>query len=166
MQKVLVILISKDPLKTRSFEDQMANVLAQKGVGTEVGYRLIPADEHMSEEFVRSCIIDSKADAVLVSNIVAVKKETNSVPGYVFPDFERNSRFSRYYSRSYYDWHYVEPTTVEVENIFIDTRLYRCDTEGLIWELRTKITNAKPFSEVVQRLGDIVADDLRKRDLL
>ena len=166
MRGILVILISQDLLQKRAFEDEFGKILQQKGIVAEAGYRVIPNDEHMNEAFIRSCIIGSKAEAILVNKIMGVKKETNVIPGYVLSDIDRNVGFSRYYSRSFRTGHYVPSTTVEVENIYVDSRLYRCDTEGLIWQQQTKIVNVKPFEGVVKRLAGVIIRDLTRKDLL
>jgi len=166
MHNVLVILMSQDPLQKRTFEDQVGLVLEERGIGAEAGYRIIPQDEHINEDFIRSCIVDSKSDAILVNKIMAVTKETSVLPGYIYTNIDHNVGFSRYYSRNYRTQQYIPPATIETEHVYVDSRLYRCDTDGLIWQLQTKIVNVKPFEDVVDKLGEIIVKDLSRNDLL
>jgi hypothetical protein len=165
VNKILVIFISKDNLQRRAFEDGVKQFFLKRGVGSYAGYKVIPENVEITEEFVKSCLVGIDANAILVSRITGMKKEREVVPGsyYYEPDFDYP--FSRYYTRSYRSY-YTPPTMVEVENLYFDSRLYRCDSEKLIWQLQLKIENLKPFNKVIDEFSSVVIKELSRKQLL
>lgn len=164
---LLVILISDNSLQKRSFEDTLSQYMRSRGITTEVGYKIIPVDTEINEQFVQSCIVGIDADAILVTRIMGTEIEKQTIPGYSVSGGNFGSNFSSYYARSYQTRAYHVPsTTVEVEQVYFDSRLYQCESENLLWQMQIKSMQTRPFNKMIERIAPILYKNLDKNHFL
>jgi hypothetical protein len=131
IRKVVVIGIFKEPDTRKIFEDEFADRLRARGVDATAGHKIVPDAELPDKDVVIGKIRKLGADAVLLTRVMDMKKETIDVPGQILPGYYN------YYS-SYYSYNYRPGYTVQEGYAQTETNLYNLGDEKLIWSGRAK----------------------------
>jgi hypothetical protein len=128
-QKIMVIMAARSSDTRNLFEDRFAGELQGRGNDAFQSYDTIPFEQLRDKELVKSKIMNSGADTVLVSRLVDTKTIESYNPGliYVVPDFYYD--WWGYYAVVFADYGY----TGDVRVAYIETNVYDVKTAKLIW---------------------------------
>lgn len=168
--RILVLGMSAKPGVRADFEDALSKLVAQDGVEAIPGNTILlrPEDTKLDLNYLKTQIKAFKIDAVIVSRLVKVEKNTTYIPGsaYVVP-YPYYTSFYGYYGAVYpvvYSPDYLrEDTTVRVE-----TNVYAVSSgEGeLVWTGVSDTFNPRSADKVIEALSKLLVNELRKQSIL
>jgi hypothetical protein len=168
--RILVIGMSENPQIRADFEDDFSSAIASDSLEAVPGNSILlrPHSADLDADYLRGQIRDHKIDAVLVSRLVSIDKNTIYTPGHsnAIPyDYYRRlyGYYGTIYRQVYSSGYLREDTTVRVE-----TNLYgvaRKDGE-LIWTGCSDSFNPKSAQKVIDEVVKLVAKELRKQNVL
>lgn len=163
---ILVIGISDQELNRRLFEETFTTDLNKAGIESEVSYNILPKGTKINRETVSAAIKGKNIDAVLVTHLVAVDKET------IYRE-NMNYRPSYGYYNGLYDYYpyvngYVQQpgyyTTADV--VTLETNLYEVKSEKLVWSAHSRSFAPDSAKEVIDSLVKLVIKDLEEKGLI
>ncbi len=166
-KKMLVMGISHDLLKKKAFEDIFGAMLRERGVEAVPSYTVMDPNAVLGKETIKRAIAGQQVDGVLILQAVGRDTTTETVPGYTVNEsnYQNNYNFYNYYttaSRSYT----VPDRTIEIENVYIDTKVFDVATEKLVWQEQTKLVNPKDFTESVRKVGKSLIRGMEKNNVI
>jgi len=165
-KRVLVVGVSGNYTTRRSFEDEFVQQLRAKGVEAVASYTLIPAAGKTEEDKLRQAVSASAADAVLMSRLTRLEKETQYSPGYVtaMPGYGYHSSFYGFYSSA---WTYYTPPQVYQYDVYtIETNLWQVAGESLIWSATTETFDPGDEEKEIKAFAQIIIGSLAERNLI
>ena len=158
-QKIIVIMAAKSTDMRNLFENRFVGELNARGNNAFQSHTIIPMEQLHDKELVKSKIVSSGADTVLISRLIDTKTIESYNPGliYVVPDFYYG--WWGYYNVVFADYGY----TGDVRVAYIETNLYDVGTEKLIWSghSKTEITEGEQqlITEFIQLMLKKLASD-------
>jgi hypothetical protein len=168
--RILVLGMSAKPGVRADFEDALSKLVARDGVEAIPGNTILlrPEGTTLDLNYLKSQVKTFKIDAVIVSRLVKVDKNTTFIPGsaYVVP-YPYYSSFYGYYGAVYpvvYSPDYLrEDTTVRVE-----TNVYAVNAnEGeLVWTGVSDTFNPRSADKVIEALSKLLVKELQKQSVL
>ena len=168
--RILVLGMSPNPGVRADFEDALSKLVAGPGVETIPGNTILlrPEGTKLDISYLREQVKAFKIDAVIVSRLVKVSRETTYIPGsaYVVP-YPYYHSFYGYYGAVYpvvYSPDYLShETTVRVE-----TNVYATNSiEGdLVWTGTSDTFNPASAHKVIDGLSKLLVKELRKEAVL
>lgn len=168
--RILVLGMSAKPGVRADFEDALSKLVARDGVEAIPGNTILlrPEDTKLDLNYLKTQVKAFKIDAIIVSRLVKVDKQTTYIPGsaYVLP-YPYYSSFYGYYGAVYpvvYSPDYLrEDTTVRVE-----TNVYAVTSgEGeLVWTGVSDTFNPKSADKVIEGLSKLLVKELQKENVL
>lgn len=168
-KKVLVVGVFELPLNRRSMEDALAEELGKEGVRVVTSCSLMPGDKMPEGETFRREAEGLQVDAVLVTRLVDVEKETVFVPprARLVPHPFYYRRLYTYYGHAYYTIYDYEPGyVVERSIVSLETNLYDARTDRLVWSLATESFDPQNTKELVEPLARLITERLKKEKLI
>lgn len=170
--KILVIGLSKDTIRRRIFEDTLVEQLEKKGLTALSSAAILPQDQELDEATLEPVLAEQSIDAVLITRLVKVEKDTKYVPGqYVAspgvyrPPHDYYHGFYDYYYRAqpmaYSPGYLVDETIVSLE-----TNMYVTPDEKLIWSLTSESFNPNNANKAINELAAIIIKELTKDGLI
>jgi hypothetical protein len=168
-QRILVIGMSENPEIRADFEDDLSSAIANDGIETVPGNSILfrPNSSELDPDYLKGQIRDFKIDAVLVSRLVKVEKNTTYVPGHSYSPYPYYHSFYGYYGAVYpqvYTPGYLrEDTTVRVETNFYEAT--KPDLE-LMWTGTSDSFNPKSAKKVIDGLVKLIVKELTKQNIL
>lgn len=163
--KVLVVGLSKNQTRRRTFEDTLVEQFHRIGIAAVPSYRLVPLHEPLNKEAVRQevkmAIQGKNFDTVLVSHLIGVDKSTTYVP----PSTHLEYGFYRNIVTAYsivYTPGYLEHDTV----VSLETNLYDTASEKLIWSMTSHSFNPADAMDVIKPLSRTIIKDLSAQGLV
>jgi hypothetical protein len=144
-QKIAVIMVAKSPERRNLFEDRFSGELDARGNNAFQSYTIIPMEQLTDKELVKSKIISSGADTVLISRLVDTKTIESYNPGmiYVVPDSYND--WWGYYALVFADHGY----TGNVAVVYVETNVYDVKTKKLIWSGHSKTERTEGDQELI-----------------
>jgi hypothetical protein len=144
-QKIAVIMVAKSPERRNLFEDRFSGELEARGNNAFQSYTIIPMEQLRDKELVKSKIISSGADTVLISRLVDTKTIESYNPGmiYVVPDSYND--WWGYYAIVFADHGY----TGNVAVAYVETNVYDVKTKKLIWCGHSKTERTEGEQELI-----------------
>lgn len=168
--RILVIGMSENPEIRADFEDDLSSAIANIGLEVIPGNAILfrPHSAELDPAYLKGQIRDFKIDAVLVSRLVKVEKETTYIPGhsYAVPYAYYHSFYGYYgtvYRQVYSPDYLREDTTVRVETNFYATT--QADGE-LIWTGTSDSFNPNSAQKVIDGVVKLIAKEFKKQDIL
>ena len=168
--RILVLGMSAKPGVRADFEDALSKLVSGSGVEAIPGNTILlrPEDTKLDLNYLKSQVKTFKIDAVIVSRLVKVDKQTTYIPGsaYVVP-YPYYSSFYGYYGAVYpvvYSPDYLrEDTTVRVE-----TNVYAVTSgEGeLAWTGVSDTFNPSSADKAIDSVTKLVVKELQKDGIL
>ena len=168
--RILVLGMSAKPGVRADFEDALSKLLTGPGVEAIPGNTILlrPEGTTLDLNYLKSQVQSFKIDAVIVSRLVKVDKNTTFIPGsaYVVP-YPYYRSFYGYYGAVYpvvYSPDYLrEDTTVRVE-----TNVYAVTSgEGeLVWTGVSDTFNPRSADKVIEALSKLLVKELQKQSIL
>jgi hypothetical protein len=163
---VLVIGVSKQPVRKRYFEDEFVRQLNARGLSATPSYRIFPSEEMLEKDIVLSKIREMGIDTVLITRMVDKKTVETYVPGtthmYTPPIHYRSVR--GYYGGTGI---YYEPGhTIQNEVVVLETNLYDKKSEDLIWSAQSETIVEGPEERVVKKFIKRIVKKLSENNLI
>ena len=170
--KVLVIALVRNQTARRSIESEFAKRLRAKGMTAAESFREVPAEDLGSDaarEAVLGALQRDGADAVLVSRLIAVRREKETIPGMTI-----TSGFGMPMG-SYGAWggysavvaSFPGPTAPTTQGysherkfLVMETQIFDVKSEKLVWAARTETRLTGPPQEEIVPYVSLVAKRL------
>lgn len=170
--KVLVIGMSKDLPRRRMYEDALVEQFKEKGITAVSSATIFQPDQELKEDVLGPVLKKESFDAVLITRLVNVEKDTRYVPGtynhpayYYRPPDDYYHGFYDYYYRTrpmvYSPGYLVNDTIVSLE-----TNVYETSKNQLIWSLTSDSFNPNNANQVIEELSKIIIKQLEKDGLI
>lgn len=162
----LIIGIAEEEHNRRLFEEHFTSQLNAAGVESEVSYTLLPKGTVINRDTVTAAIKGKEIDAVIVTHMVAVEKETvyrqsmDYRPAYGYYDglYSYYPHVNSYvHQPGYYTTHDV---------VKLETNLYEVASEELVWSAQSRSFAPESAKEVVDELVKLVIKDLDEKGLI
>ena len=168
--KILVLGMSAKPGVRADFEDALSKLVTSDGVEAVPGNTILlrPEDTKLDLNYLKTQIREFKIDAVIVSRLIKVEKNTTYIPGMAYSmPYPYYRSFYGYYGTVYpvvYSPDYLrEDTTVRVE-----TNVYAVTSgEGeLVWTGVSDTFNPRSADKVIDALSKLLVKELTKQSVL
>jgi len=165
-KNILVIGMSQEPGVRRSFEQQFANKLSSKsGVKGVESASMLRIKGELKNEDIIAVIKKTNVDAVLITHLVAEKKQKRYVPPQ--PVYAPSVQFGLYdYYHATYPVVYSPGYVTEDTIVKLETNVYSAATEKLIWSGTTESFNAGSAGRIIDELSNIVISQLASHKLI
>lgn len=162
LSKIMVVGVSENDNKRRSFEDDFAAALDKHKVMAKPSYTLIPAAMEKSPKAVLAQANGAGMQAVLVTHYKGTKKTQQ----YVQPSAPfYGGYFGRYYGPVYSYVH--QPGYYRtVKFVMLESKLYSLPAGKLIWSADSDTFEPGGMEDLTSGLADAVAGSLQKSGLI
>ena len=167
MQDMLVLVMRRDPVVRRMWEDEFVEELGEHGIQATASYRLFP-EQLPDTSAVLAAVRDQAFDGVLINYPAGRETERRYVPGYVTsrPVTFRSPWTGYYYTR----WRNIyEPGYVtEDQLLYNEIQLWDARGEGntLVWAGTTETVNPSSNKDVSHDIGEEVIPELVQQGIL
>jgi hypothetical protein len=167
LHKLLVIGVGNNTANSRLFEDELAKALIAKGTMAAPGYRVLPDVEQLSEDDIAKAVEKDQYDAVIVTRLLAVDKDTPYVPprSYAVPAPYMGMGYYGYYRTSYSIVHgpgYVRTDTT----VRLETNLYESRTAKLVWSGHSNTFDPPSVNDTIASVTRAITQRLAKDGLI
>jgi len=164
--RVLVIMVTRDGGRRRTFEDGFAYQLTGCGVTAIPSYKLIPEDGQVPNDRLEAAIRTSGANGVLATRFLGTNTNVTYTPGYVYgaaPAYYGG--FYGYYGTAWgYD--YVPPMATTSTVVTLETDVFDAAKLEMVWSGTTQTTNPTTIGQEMQGFAKIVVDAMAQRGIL
>lgn len=166
LRTVLVIGVAASASARRSFEDAFAGKLQVAGVAATPSHTLLPDGGRIEEHKLRTAVVQSGADGVLIVRVVRIDRRADYHPGSIGPAPTLSHR------RSFYDYYaaaWVAPPTVyrkSYEIAVTETNLWSTTGEQLIWSASTETFTPREARRETSEFAAVVIEALRESGLI
>jgi hypothetical protein len=162
-RKVMVIGITKQDRIRRNFEDQFADLLRAAGVDATPSYPYLRQDGPVAEAALKRAVNEAGADAVLVTRLVRIQKETEIAPGYYAPD-PAMAVYSLYTTA--WNSYYEPPIVYHTEIYTCETSLYDMRKNRLVWRGTAQTESLGDINKEIKNYAEIMTRELKERRLI
>jgi hypothetical protein len=162
-QKVAALVMMKDVRTRNGVEDELAIELRSRGILGIAAHTLLPAEDTMDKEQVRSHFEQAGVVGAVVLRAVDKQTEvTDSGASYFVTNY---FTFYGYYGAG---WHGIyDPGHVTMDSFFtIETLIYDVKNDKLLWAGLSQTKNPKRVDSFMKDLASAVADQLKKEGLV
>lgn len=164
-RKIMVIGVSKQASIRRTFEDEFVTQLKAAGADAVPSYVYIPEDGQVDEGRLQAAVKQAGADAVIVTRLVRVEKQTEVSPGFYQPPPAVGFGFYGGYSAAWFG--YYEPARVYQYDVYIsETTLYDMAKNRLVWAGTVKTTAPDDINKEIERYVAAVIDAFKSKNIL
>jgi len=166
LDDVMIVGITKNPIRRKMFEDAFVKQFKSNGVNAVSSAAVIPPEEALTRDQVLVEVEKLGLDAILVTHLTAMQSKEKYVPpstsAYPHPAYARFDIYS-YATGEYtkYGGSYTNRTDLHLE-----TNIYEAESQMIIWSGKSQTIRAKYLSEVIDALCRAVLNDLRKKKLI
>ncbi len=168
IKTVLVVGLSKDTMRRRIFEDTLVEQFKTKGVTAFSSAAIFPIDKELDEATLEPVLAERSIDAVIITRLVKVEKDTKYVPGQ-YASSPGVYRPPHSYNHGFYDYYYQAQPVVYSPGYMVDetiasleTNMYVTPDEKLIWSLTSETFNPNNVNKVINELAAIIIKELTK----
>jgi hypothetical protein len=155
-QKIVVIMIAKNPDMRNMFEDRFAGELQQRGIDANQSYKIIPLEQLREKELVKSKIRSSGADTALISRSVDTKTIEVYRSGQIYYDL------GDYYDIVVADYGHAG----NVEVAYLETKVYDVKTEKLIWSSYSKTERIEGEQQLINTFCKIMIEKMASSGII
>ena len=165
--KVLVVCVTRDGGRRRTFEDAFSYQLVARGVTAISSYTLIPQDGQVPNDQLEAAIRASGAGAVLATRFLGTNTNVSYTPGYVYasPAPVYYGGFYGYYG-SAWGYDYVPPMATSTTVITLETDVFDAKLLEMVWSGTTQTTNPTTINQEMQGFAKIVINEMATRGIL
>jgi hypothetical protein len=144
-EKIIVIMIARNPSLRSMFEGRFVAELQARGNNARQSNKFITLEELPDKDLVIAKIKSTDADTVLVSRLVDSKRLESYVHGQVhtLPTFYYG--WGSYYEVAFIDYGY----TGDMEVSYVETNLYDVKSEKLIWSGHSKTERSEGEQQLI-----------------
>lgn len=166
LNKMLVISVSKNPVRRRIWEDAFSVELVKHNVAVTASYHLFP-DEAPDTNQVIEIVRSNGFDGVLVTRWLPSETETQYVQGYVTKeqDVRYNLRWNRFvtYYRDIEHAGYIDSEKVDIRTIDV----WATKNEGqMIWSATSKTPEPNSMQTVRPEIVKLVMSELTGKGII
>jgi hypothetical protein len=157
-RKIFVVgLSAQDLTDQRGFEDLMVSTLRSAGIAAVPGYQFVPAGRTPDSDTMRTAVLQSGADAVLLTRITGFTAESQVTPigGPLMP-----------YGPDMYGGWYQPAVVVDYQKATVYTTLFDVRTARQVWTFNAKTYNPATVRQDAPRYAAEVVSLLRTTNLL
>lgn len=166
-KRVLVICVTRDGGRRRTFEDAFSYNLIGRGVTAVSSYTLIPENGQVPNEKLEAAIRASAADGVLVTRFLGTNTNVSYTPGYVYgpvgPAYYGG--FYGYYG-SAWGYDYVPPMQTTTTVVTLETDVFDAAKLEMVWSGTTQTSNPTTIGQEMTGFAKIVIDSMAQRGIL
>jgi len=130
--KIMVVSVTKSPLKRRIFEDEFVRQIKAQGTDAIASYTFLPDSKDGDQARIAETVKKQGADAVLITRLVSKKTVKIQVPGTIYYPPRHYGKWRDYYSHGYQAV-YMPGYVAEDEYALMETNLYDADNDKLVW---------------------------------
>jgi hypothetical protein len=164
--KIFVIVMRKDAVKRRIWEDAFVNELTKYGIKATQSYQLFPIALPDTDQIIQT--IQAKGyDGILVARHLSSETKTNYVPSYITQ--EPVQRYNTF--RKKYDSYFLEvnhPGYIDSQVVYrraIDVWVVR-NEERMIWSATSNSPESNSVQEVQNDIADLVIPELVRNAII
>jgi hypothetical protein len=163
--RILVVGVVRDASLRRQYEDEFVRQAQARGVAAVQSYRYLPNDGPQSESDMKRAVAESGADAVLVSVVRSVERQTMISPGFWPPPPPFGFGWYGFYS---WGWGgaYMPPQIIQYDVIFIETQLHSVKPDALMWSGTTRTTDPSTAAREIPPFVTLILNALTERRLV
>ena len=164
LDNVLVMGVSDRIAMRRVFESKFVTQLKAAGIRAVSSAAVIPGEDKLSREAIEPEIKKLGIDAVLITHLVAVDRETVYYPPrtYIVPH-------AHHYYRHYYmvyDYVYEPGYYSTYKTVRLETNIFDTKTGQPIWSAQSESLDPRSAEKLMDSLIGLVISDLRQKGLL
>lgn len=168
---IFIAALSDNVLARKTIEDNLQNLLNQKGIASVTSFNIIKPEFRAMEtkkEEILNAIKDRENDAILTVAVIDQTNDTRYVPGDIMYNpmgFAYYRGFWRYYS-FYYPMIYSPGYYTQEKNYFLEINLYDAQSEDLMWSAQSQTTNPYDLEGSSEEFAKVVVGRLIKEGLI
>jgi hypothetical protein len=156
VKKVMVIGVSKSDANRRIFEDGFSRAMQAAGVNAVPAYPSLPESGAISNERIMAAVRQAGVDAVLVTQVLRVKRNVDVMPGYAGPGF-----YGRGF-RGYYGGAWAATPDVNVYDVMtIESTLWNISTDKPLWSGTTEMDEPKSVAAATDELAKVLVTKMK-----
>jgi hypothetical protein len=165
-QKILVVGVSEDFDRRRSFENFVVNALQNSGNTAWPSSRLMESETPLDEEAIRATVNTSGADAILVTRLVDRSVTADEVDARTGLKTQRKEGGLVNLFR--YDYNeYEEPAYIVAKNAAtLSTELFEAGQGNLVFKMESTTTDKESIHEVIEEASAAIVKRLRRDGLV
>jgi hypothetical protein len=161
-QKIVVIMVAKNPQIRRMFEGRFVAELESRGKDAMQSYKIVTMEELRDRDLVKSRIKATGADTVIISRLVGSRAseaympvQVRAVPGLYY-------NWGTYYDNLLVDYGYAD----HVQISSVETNLYDIKTEKLIWSALSKTERTEGEQQLINTFIDKILRRMSKDNII
>jgi hypothetical protein len=166
MRDVFVVVVQRDPITRRIWEDAFVNQLDRRGVSATPSYRMFPAAPPDTDKIERA-VNGRGYEGVFIVHKLATETRKNYVPGYVtsVPVTRYNHWRNAYYT---YFHDIYRPGYVESERVArYQVDVWSTGEEGrMVWSGTTETVNPTSARDASREVSRLVVPELAHTHLI
>ena len=163
-KRVVGLIVSDDMSLRQSTEEELARQLTARGVRGVPAYQAIPKEEIRDKDKAKAWFERTKTDGVVIMRLIDLSKETR--PTVVA--WESNAYYGSLWGYYPYAWGAtidLSPNKTTV-NVVVETLVFDVTGNSLLWAGTSETTNPKGAQELVKKLVNAAAEQMRKDGLI
>jgi hypothetical protein len=165
-QKVVAIVLLKDPSKRRLAEDRLAQQIAVRGAEGRSLYSLLPGSATGSQEEIRAALESAGVKGAIVMRPIYVDREVH------ITEPQQEESYASFWAGSYgygVSMSYSsprEPIVTEKTVVYLETLVYTLAQNKLVWTGRSKTTNPNTLAALIEEISAATTSELKKEGLI
>ncbi|HMK72825.1 MAG TPA: hypothetical protein VK454_05780 [Myxococcaceae bacterium] len=166
-RKVLVIAVTRDSGRRRTFEDAFSYQLMGRGITAISSYTLIPQDGQVPNDQLEAAIRQSGVDGVLATRFLGMNTQVTYTPGQVY-----GTAYPVYYGGFYgmygtaWGYDYVPPTYSTNAVVTLETDVFDAIKLEMVWSGTTQTTNPTTIGQEMAGFTKVVVNAMAERGIL
>ncbi len=162
-KRVVGLIVSDDMALRQSAEEALARELTAKGVRGVPAYQAIPKEEIRNTEKAKAWFERTRTDGVVIMRLLDLSKQTRpTVIAWQSADY--NALWS-YYPYAWGATFDLSPNKTTV-TVAVETLVFDVPSSRLLWAGTSDTTNPKGAQDLVKKLVNAAADQMRKDGLI
>jgi hypothetical protein len=164
LKRVMVVGVTEQTALRRNFEDRLARALEARGVDALQSYRFFPESGKIPEARLKQEIKRADADAVMISRLTRVERQTEVSPGYYhpFPAW----RLYGWYSAAWYGGFYTPPRVYSYPVYYSETTLHDVAKDEIVWTATIRTVDPENVNEAIEEYVETVVKALNNRNIV
>ncbi|HXX30596.1 MAG TPA: hypothetical protein VEJ89_07755 [Myxococcaceae bacterium] len=168
-RRVLVIAVTRDGGRRRTFEDAFSYQLMGRGVTAISSYTLIPEDGQVPNAQLEQAIRSSGADGVLATRFLGMNTQVTYTPGAVYgPVYAGPVYYGGFYGYYGSAWGYdYVPASYSTDSVVtVETDAFDAAKLEMVWSGTTQTKNPTSIGQEMQGFAKVVIDAMSQRGIL
>lgn len=157
LKNVLVIGIITPQTLKESFEDQLVQLLKDKGIKGVAGYTVFDAEKNPIKEEISKKIKELGMDSVLITTLIDVSEEEAFVP---YANYGSKVGVCTYLDR------YCPIVALSRENIQFETKIVKSTNDKLIWSTLSTIELISYPEDMTKAFVEAIVKELSSAELI